>query len=92
MAAQQHADRFQPCWLPAYTPQLNLIERLWRPLKNNLACHRWWTDVDLLKLATDALLGGLDVHFHPSEGSAFRPVQNVCESAYKRFQNAEQMP
>lgn len=78
---QQHADRFQPFWLPAYTPQLNLIERLWRHLKDKLACHRWWNDVDRLQQATDTLLAGLAVHFHPTEGPAFRPVQNLCESA-----------
>jgi transposase len=78
---QQHADRFQPCWLPAYTPQLNLIERLWRHMKHKLACHRWWNDLDRLKQATDTLLAGLEAHFHPTDGAAFRPVQNLCESA-----------
>jgi transposase len=78
---QQHADRFQPFWLPAYAPQLNLIERLWRHLKAKLACHRWWNDVDRLKQATNGLLAGLEVHFHATDGPAFRPVQNFCESA-----------
>ena len=27
---QRLSDRFQPCFLPASAPQLNLIERLWR--------------------------------------------------------------
>lgn len=38
---RQATDRFQPFWLPAYSPQLNLIERLWRYLKDKLSCHRW---------------------------------------------------
>jgi DDE superfamily endonuclease len=78
---QQHAGHFHPFWLPAYTPQLNLIERLWRHLKDKLACHRWWNDIDRLQQATDTLLGALEVHFHPTEGPAFRSVQNLCESA-----------
>jgi transposase len=77
----QHADRFQPCWLPAYTPQLNRIERLWRHMKDKLACHRWWNDVNRLKQATDTLLAGLELHFHPTDGAAFRPVHNFCKSA-----------
>jgi hypothetical protein len=78
---QHHADRFQPFWLPAYAPQLNLIERLWRYLKGKLACHRWCNDLDRLTQATDELLAGLEVHFHTTNGPAFRPVHNLCESA-----------
>ena len=32
-----HAAQLQPFFLPAYSPQLHLIERLWRYLKDNLA-------------------------------------------------------
>jgi transposase len=39
----QH-DRVRPLWLPAYAPELNVIERLWRHLKDNLSGHRWWAD------------------------------------------------
>lgn len=78
---QAHADRFQPFWLPAYTPQLNLIERLWRFVKQKLACHRWWNDLDRLIQATETVLTGLEVHFHATDGPAFRSVQNFCESA-----------
>ena len=41
-----------------HTPQLNLIERLWRYVKQKLACHRWWNDLDRLIQATETLLGG----------------------------------
>ena len=79
---QQQADRFQPFWLPAYAPQLNLIERLWRYLKGKLACHRWWNDLDRLLQATETLLADLEVHFHADDGHpAFRPAHNLCESA-----------
>jgi transposase len=78
---QAVADRLEPFFLPAYTPQLNLIERLWRYLKAKLACHRWWNDLDRLIQATETLLASLEVHFHTNDGPAFRPAQNFCEFA-----------
>ncbi len=75
------ADHLLPFWLPAYTPQLNLIERLWRSVKQNLACHRWWNDLDRLLHATETLLTGLEVHFHAPDRPAFSTVQHFCESA-----------
>jgi transposase len=78
---QQHADQFQPFWLPAYTPQLNLIERVWRYVKQKLACHRWWNDLDRLIQATETILTGLEFHVHATNGPAFRLVHNFCESA-----------
>jgi transposase len=78
---QAHAGHFHPFWLPAYTPQLNLIERLWRYVKQKLACHRWWNNLDRLIQATETLLTGLELHFHAPDGPAFRTVQNFCESA-----------
>jgi putative transposase len=79
---QQLSDRFQPFFLPAYAPQLNLIERLWRYLKGKLACHRWWNDLTRLMRATETLLADLEVHFHADDGRpAFRPAHNLCDSA-----------
>jgi hypothetical protein len=76
-----HAQRIQPFFLPAYSPELNLIERLWRYLKDKLACHRWWNDLERLQQATQTLLAGLTVHFHATAGPAFQPVQNFRTSA-----------
>jgi transposase len=78
---RQEANRLQPFFLPAYAPELNLIERLWRYLKDQLACHRWWNDLARLQQATETLLAGLEVHFHATDGPAFRLVQNFCETA-----------
>jgi transposase len=75
---QHLSDRFEPFFLPAYAPQLNLIERLWRYLKAKLACHRWWNDLDRLLQATESLLANLEVHFHTTDGPSFRPVHNFC--------------
>jgi transposase len=77
----QFRDRLQPFFLPAYSPELNLIERLWRYLKAQLACHRWWNDLAHLQQATETLLANLEVHFHAADEPAFRLVQNFRESA-----------
>jgi transposase len=58
-----HHERIQPLWLPVYSPELNLIERVWRHLKDKLACHRWWNDLDALQAATTTLLSQLEAHF-----------------------------
>ncbi|HEX3271829.1 MAG TPA: IS630 family transposase [Ktedonobacterales bacterium] len=76
-----HAEQCQPFFLPVYSPQLNLIERLWRDLKDKLACHRWWNDLARLQQAAQTLLTGLEVHFHATDGPAFRPPQNFRETA-----------
>ena len=56
--------RLTPFWLPAYAPQLNLIERVWRFLKQKLACHRFWADRDGLQQAAATLLDRLVARFH----------------------------
>ncbi len=78
---RRYATRFEPFFLPAYAPQLNLIERLWRYVKQKLACHRWWNDLDPLMRATETLLSSLVVHFHTTDGPTFQPAHNFCQSA-----------
>jgi hypothetical protein len=82
---RRYASRCEPLFLPrlvpAYTLQLNLIERLWRYVKQKLACHRWWNDLDRLILATETLLANLEVHLHADDGPSFRSAHNVCHSA-----------
>lgn len=78
---QELSHRFFPFWLPAYAPQLNLIERVWRFLKAKLGNHRWWNDLGRLREATQTLLDLLEVRFHPDNGPAFRLRQDSCTSA-----------
>jgi len=78
---QRLSTRLRPLWPPAYAPQLNLIERVWRDLKDKVGCHRWWDDPDRLLRATDTVLDHLTVHFHADDGPAFRLVQDLCQSA-----------
>jgi DDE superfamily endonuclease len=76
-----YAHRLEPFFLPAYALHLNLIERLWRYVKQQLACHWWWNDLDRLIQATETLLADLDVHFHATGGPSFRPARTFCQSA-----------
>lgn len=78
---RRYATRFEPFFLPAYAPPLNLIERRWRYRKQKLACHRWGNDLDRLIQATETLLATLQVHFHALDGPSFRPAHNLCQSA-----------
>ncbi len=73
---QRLTDHVEPFWLPAYAPQLNLMERVWHFLKQQLSCHRWWNDLDHLQQATETLLTQLKVHFHTDDGPAFHLVHN----------------
>jgi transposase len=70
-----------PFWLPAYTPTLNLVERVWRYLKQKLACHRFWNDVAGLEAAATRLLNQMEAHFHAAEGPSIFLRQDFCQSA-----------
>ena len=76
-----HQDRVWPLWLPAYAPELNLVERVWRHLKDKLSCHRWWADLDALEAATAALLAQLRARFHQPDPGGIALVQDFCEAA-----------
>jgi transposase len=73
--------RLTPFWLPVYTPHLNLIERVWRFLKQKLACHRFWADVEGLQTAAAYLLNHVEAHFHTDDPPSIRLVDNYCEAA-----------
>ncbi len=77
----KHKDHIRPFWLPAYTPNLNLMERIWRFLKAKLSCHRWWADLPALGEATDQILVHLKVCFGASNSPSLNLVQNFCNSA-----------
>jgi transposase len=77
----KHQDHIRPFWLPAYTPNLNLMERVWRFLKAKLVCHRWWADLPALEIATDQILIHLEVCFGVADRPSLNLVQNFCHSA-----------
>jgi transposase len=78
-AAQE--GRAVPFWLPAYTPTLNLLERVWRFLKRKLACRRFWADADGLAAAADGLPARIEARFHADPPPSIRLVTNFCQSA-----------
>jgi hypothetical protein len=68
-----HRDRIRPRWLPAYAPELNRIERVWRHFKDKLSNHRWWADLPARERATATLLDRMEAQFHRPEGITLRP-------------------
>lgn len=78
---QQQAGRITPYWLPKYSPNLNLIERVWRWLKQQTACHRWWNDGETLQATTETLLNGLEAHFHMDDGPSLILRKDFCKAA-----------
>ena len=73
--------RLLPFWLPAYTPNLNLLERVWYCLKQKLACHRCWADRDRLYQATTTLLQRTTAYFHSPSRPSVRLTHNFCQTA-----------
>lgn len=78
---QQQERRITPCWLPKYSPNLNLIERVWRWLKQKLACHRFWADIDGLQAAAATLLDRLEAHFHCEGRPSLVLRKDFCKAA-----------
>ena len=75
-----HQDRIRPLRLSAYSPELNLMERVWRHLKDKLAIHRWWADLPALEHATGVLLDHLRAEFHRPD-CGIRLVHNFSNAA-----------
>ncbi len=75
------AGRVTPLWLPVYTPNLNLMERVWRFLKQKLAGHRFWNDVEGLETTAATLLDRIEAHFHAKQPPSISLHQDSCESA-----------
>jgi transposase len=73
--------RMVPCWLPKYAPHLNLQERVWRFLKQKLACHRFWADPGGLAQAAGTLLSHTEARFHSLDRPAIRLGHHFCDSA-----------
>jgi transposase len=77
----KHAERISVLWLPTYSPQLNLIERVWRFVKGKLACHRCWDDLPTLTQAAQTLLDQTRARFAASTYPHLTLGQDFWESA-----------
>jgi DDE superfamily endonuclease len=80
--------RIGPFFPPPYTPELNLMERVWRHVKEKLSRHRWWPDWRAPWEATAALLAHLQAPFLRGEGPAIELVQNFCAPTELDFLHA----
>jgi transposase len=76
-----HADRVTVLWLPTYSPQLNLIERVWRVAKATLACHRFWNDLAGLCTAAPTIFTGIHATFAAATSPHITFGQDLCEAA-----------
>jgi transposase len=45
---QQHQDRLEPVYLPTYSPNLNLIERLWRFMRRQVTKNQFYDSLTAL--------------------------------------------
>lgn len=68
-------------WLPTYAPQLNLIERVWRFVKQRLACHRLWNDLPGLTTLAESIMDHTRATFSAPTDPHIRLCQNLCQSA-----------
>jgi transposase len=55
-------DRFILLFLPLYSPELNLIEILWKQAKHHWRAFATWAKQDVLQ-EVQALLGGFGTQF-----------------------------
>lgn len=76
-----HADRVSVHWLPTYSPQLNLIERVWGYAKGRLACHRLWNDLAGLCAAAQRIFDGTRATFAAPSYPHIIWRQEFCEAA-----------
>ncbi len=76
-----HRDRVRPPWLPAYAPEPDLIERVWRHLKDKLSCHSGRADLDAPEVAIATLLPRIAARFRQPYPGGTALVQNFREAA-----------
>lgn len=57
---QASADDVELLFLPAYSPNLNLIERLWKLVKSNCLRNRYFADFSSFKAAIDKFMDNIN--------------------------------
>jgi len=57
------------------------MERVWRFLKQKLACHRFWADQEELRQAAATLLDQTAARFHTPDRPAIRLGHYLCQAA-----------
>lgn len=58
----QENPRFNLVFLPPYSPELNLIERVWRYFKKNVLYNKYYPDIKAFREATMKFFNGISSH------------------------------
>ena len=82
MAARLHIEL---CFLPAYSPNLNLIERLWKFVRNQCLYSHYYADFASFKTAIVACLD----QTHTTHKAA---LDSLLTLRFQRFKKAQFMP
>jgi DDE superfamily endonuclease len=78
---RQWPHQICPFCRPAYSPEWNLMERVWRHVQDQRSCPRWWADWPALWEATTALLTHVTARVHQTTRPGIEVVQHFCSSA-----------
>jgi transposase len=81
-AAQLHIEL---CFLPAYSPNLNLIERLWKFVKKQCLYSKYYADFATFKAAIETCLSEIDIK-HKSA------LDSLLTLNFQTFKKAQFMP
>lgn len=81
-AAQLHIEL---CFLPAYSPNLNLIERLWKFVKKQCLYSKYYADFATFKAAIETCLNGT----HSQHKSA---LDSLLTLRFQTFKKAQLVP
>lgn len=73
------------CYLPAYSPNLNLIERVWKFVKKQSLYSKYYTDFAAFKTAIDTCLREM-----PTTHQA--ALDSLLTLRFQRFEKAQFMP
>ena len=73
------------CYLPAYSPNLNLIERVWKFVKKQSLYSKYYTDFAAFKTAIETCLREMPTTHKPA-------LDSLLTLRFQRFEKAQFMP
>lgn len=76
-----HRDHVFVIWLPAYSPELNLIEGLWGYLKRSALNNYFFGDVESLEIAIHEAFSELQQHPETALSLAYGIGKNLRKTA-----------
>lgn len=59
----EHSPRLKPVFLPVYSPELNLIERVWRYFKKKVLYNKYYKDLSEFRKAAIKFFRNIDQHY-----------------------------